>query len=188
MPRLQHLFAVLVTSLVIASPCYAGGGGGWHGGGGGWHGGGWGWHGGCCWHGNTVVLGFGGYGYGYGYGPYAPYPYAYPYAPYPYAYAPYVYPPYGYPYAANYAPAPAVAAAPAPPPLAGAAPPAAAAAPPPPASPASSAVAQNVWYFCPSSKSFYPYVGHCAVSWRTVPTQPPGTQPQYAAAGRAPPY
>jgi hypothetical protein len=36
---------------------------------------------------------------------------------------------------------------------------------------------QAYWYYCPNSKSYYPYVRQCASSWRPVtpqPQQPPG--------------
>jgi hypothetical protein len=28
---------------------------------------------------------------------------------------------------------------------------------------------QNVWYFCPPTKTYYPYVQSCSVSWQAVP-------------------
>jgi hypothetical protein len=95
------------------------------------------------------------------YGYYAP-----PYYPAP---APAYYPSYPSPYA-TYAPPPAAApqAAPgAPTPLTrpppGTHPPASYAPPP----------VQDVYYFCPASKTYYPYVARCAVTWRRVPTTPP---------------
>ena len=30
-----------------------------------------------------------------------------------------------------------------------------------------------VWYFCPDSKTYYPYVRECPGGWQTVPAQPP---------------
>ena len=50
--------------------------------------------------------------------------------------------------------------------------------PPPPAAPAAAptaaaAPASTVWYYCDSSKSFYPYVAQCAEGWRQVPATPP---------------
>lgn len=33
--------------------------------------------------------------------------------------------------------------------------------------------AQNYWYYCPSSKAYYPYVRECAESWLRVVPQPP---------------
>lgn len=94
-------------------------------------------------------------------------------------------PPYGY-YAPPYYPAPAAAYYPppyvtyAPPPVAApqAAPgPPTPLTPPPPGThpPASYAPAsvQDVYYFCPASKVYYPYVARCAVAWRRVPTTPP---------------
>jgi hypothetical protein len=88
--------------------------------------------------------------YGY-YGP--------PYAPgyYPLPYATYVPPPAAAPQAAPEAPPPLM--------------------PPPPGThpPASYAPPslRDVYYFCPASKSYYPYVESCAVAWRRVPTTPP---------------
>jgi hypothetical protein len=94
-------------------------------------------------------------------------------------------PPYGY-YGPAYYPAPAAAYYPpayatyAPPPTA--APQAAPGAPtpltpPPPGThpPASYAPpgVQDVYYFCPASKTYYPYVARCPVAWRRVPTTPP---------------
>ena len=50
--------------------------------------------------------------------------------------------------------------------------------PPPPAAPAPSptaaaAPASTVWYYCDSSKSFYPYVSQCVEGWKQVPATPP---------------
>jgi hypothetical protein len=66
----------------------------------------------------------------------------YPYLDYPYYGYPYAYP-YAYPYPAPYLPAGAPAAA-----------------------------VQDVWYFCPPSKAYYPYVSSCSVPWQQVPAQP----------------
>jgi hypothetical protein len=54
------------------------------------------------------------------------------------------------------------------------APPLAGGVPPPAAGPAPApqAAAPN-WYYCDSSKSFYPYVAQCAGGWRQVPATPP---------------
>jgi hypothetical protein len=54
------------------------------------------------------------------------------------------------------------------------APPAAAGGPPPAAAPAPAphAAAPN-WYYCESSRSFYPYVMQCAGGWKQVPATPP---------------
>lgn len=30
-----------------------------------------------------------------------------------------------------------------------------------------------VWYYCPESKGYYPYVKECPGGWQTVPAQPP---------------
>jgi hypothetical protein len=53
----------------------------------------------------------------------------------------------------------------APPPAGGAAPPA--------AGPAPQAPATSSWYYCESSKSFYPYASQCAEGWKQVPATPP---------------
>ena len=34
--------------------------------------------------------------------------------------------------------------------------------------------APPVWYFCPESDTYYPYVQRCPRGWRTVPAVPPG--------------
>jgi hypothetical protein len=31
----------------------------------------------------------------------------------------------------------------------------------------------GVWYYCPGSKAYYPYVKECPGGWHTVPVQPP---------------
>jgi outer membrane protein OmpA-like peptidoglycan-associated protein len=31
----------------------------------------------------------------------------------------------------------------------------------------------NVWYYCPQSKKYYPYVRECPGGWQTVPAEPP---------------
>ncbi|MFC5768759.1 hypothetical protein [Thauera sinica] len=31
-----------------------------------------------------------------------------------------------------------------------------------------------VWYYCPGSDAYYPYVQRCPEGWRTVPAVPPG--------------
>lgn len=95
-------------------------------------------------------------------------PYGY-YTP-PYYAAPSYYAP-GYYYAPSYSsyappPPPAPQAAPAAPvPLT----------PPTTHRPASYAPppAGNAYYFCPTSKGYYPYVATCSVAWRPVPTSPP---------------
>ena len=52
-------------------------------------------------------------------------------------------------------------------------------APPPAAGPAPApastpqAPAASTWYYCQSSKSFYPYVSQCAEGWKQVPATPP---------------
>lgn len=113
-----------------------------------------------------VFFGFGGFGY-----PYYPYPYAYGY-PYPY--------PYPYPYA-YYAPPSAPGATPPDSP----GPPQPLTPPPPPATYAPPP-GQSVYYFCPTTKSYYPYVATCAVAWQSVPVMPPA-QPQYVVHAGEPP-
>jgi hypothetical protein len=44
---------------------------------------------------------------------------------------------------------------------------------PPPAPPVAAAPPQNVWYYCPSSHGYYPYVATCSVAWQQVPATPP---------------
>jgi hypothetical protein len=34
------------------------------------------------------------------------------------------------------------------------------------------ASAQNFWYFCPQTKTYYPYVQSCAAPWEAVPAVP----------------
>jgi hypothetical protein len=35
----------------------------------------------------------------------------------------------------------------------------------------------GLWYYCPDSKAYYPYVRECPKGWQTVPAQPPsGTE------------
>ncbi|OGA43930.1 MAG: hypothetical protein A3G24_24095 [Betaproteobacteria bacterium RIFCSPLOWO2_12_FULL_62_13] len=36
--------------------------------------------------------------------------------------------------------------------------------------------AQAYWYYCPDSKSYYPYVDRCAGPWQRVAPQPPPSQ------------
>jgi len=67
-------------------------------------------------------------------------------------------------YAVAQPPAEPAAAPPAPPP----APPAQAAGPPSPTAPGN-------WYYCESSKRYFPYVQECKEGWRVVPATPPRT-------------
>lgn len=59
------------------------------------------------------------------------------------------------------------------------APPVGAATPPPPGgapvatAPAPAPQAGVNWYYCESSKTYYPYVSQCAEGWKTVPAAPP---------------
>jgi uncharacterized protein DUF6515 len=53
---------------------------------------------------------------------------------------------------------------------------AAAAAPvtsPPQAGPSGAPSASATWYYCESSKTYYPYVSECKEGWRAVPATPP---------------
>ena len=34
----------------------------------------------------------------------------------------------------------------------------------------------GVWYYCPDSKTYYPYVKECPGGWQTVPAEPPSEQ------------
>ena len=34
----------------------------------------------------------------------------------------------------------------------------------------------NVWFYCPESKTYYPYVKECSGGWQTVPAEPPAEQ------------
>jgi len=52
--------------------------------------------------------------------------------------------------------------------------------PPPPAAPGPASVqpaapqaAAGVWYYCESSRTYYPYVSECREGWREVPATPP---------------
>ena len=37
-------------------------------------------------------------------------------------------------------------------------------------------VSDGYWYYCPDSKSYYPYVKECASKWERVPPTPPSAQ------------
>ena len=98
-------------------------------------------------HGSSVHFGIG-----------VGFPAYYP-APYPYYYPP---PAYYYP--------PPVYAAPAPPVYVEQQ-----AAPAPPAPQAQAAPQQDsFWYYCPDSKTYYPYVKSCASAWQRVQPRPGG--------------
>jgi len=45
--------------------------------------------------------------------------------------------------------------------------------PPPQAAPAPGGAPSATWYFCESSKAYYPYVAECREGWRAVPAAPP---------------
>jgi hypothetical protein len=101
-----------------------------------------------------ISLGFPLYGPGYYPAPYYAYPYAYPAYTYPA-------PVYTYPASVYSYPAPAMATS------------------SPPAyveqsvARSAPAQAQGDWYYCPASKSYYPYVNECPSGWQRVPAQPP---------------
>jgi hypothetical protein len=69
--------------------------------------------------------------------------------------APYYYPPPAYYYP------PAVVAAPAPVYIE-------------PAQPQVVQQPEQYWYYCPDSKTYYPYVQQCATQWQRVSPRPPG--------------
>jgi len=50
---------------------------------------------------------------------------------------------------------------------------AAPAASPPQAGPGGAPSASATWYYCESSKTYYPYVSECKEGWRAVPATPP---------------
>ena len=83
-------------------------------------------------------------------GPWGYYPYYYPYYAYPY---------YGYPYYYPYY-APAVTGPTSPPEYIEK------------SKPAEESAPSGVWYYCPDSKAYYPYVMECPGGWQTVPAQP----------------
>jgi len=41
------------------------------------------------------------------------------------------------------------------------------------ATPSAAPSASATWYYCESSKTYYPYVSECTEGWRTVPATPP---------------
>ena len=51
--------------------------------------------------------------------------------------------------------------------------PIAAPAAPPAPGPGAPAASAGTWYYCESSKTYYPYVQSCAEGWRAVPATPP---------------
>jgi hypothetical protein len=53
-------------------------------------------------------------------------------------------------------------------------PPAVVVQPAPSAPPAVAQQAPQYWYYCESSKTYYPYVPTCAEGWKTVPAKPAG--------------
>ena len=50
------------------------------------------------------------------------------------------------------------------------------AAPPPPATAQAPAPSPGTWYYCDSSKTYYPYVQECREGWRAVPAAPPASR------------
>jgi len=45
----------------------------------------------------------------------------------------------------------------------------------PPQASAPQASTPGTWYYCESTKAYYPYVSECKDGWRTVPAAPPPT-------------
>ena len=139
---------------------YRGGGqyyGGWRGHRGGGHG---------HYYGGRHYYGWGRYyrgwpyyrGWGYPYYGGWGYPYYYPY--FSLGYYPYYYP-YSYPYDTPYAP---TGVAPSSPPVyieRGQ------------EDPGPAETPSGVWYYCPDSQGYYPYVKECPGGWQTVPAEPP---------------
>jgi hypothetical protein len=78
--------------------------------------------------------------------------------------------PYFYANDVYYSAAPGGYAVAQPPPAAA---PVAQAPPPPQAAPAPGGAPSATWYFCESSKAYYPYVAECKEGWRAVPATPP---------------
>ena len=39
-----------------------------------------------------------------------------------------------------------------------------------------STLAEDVWYYCPKSRAYYPYVKKCPGGWQIVPAQPPSEE------------
>jgi hypothetical protein len=59
---------------------------------------------------------------------------------------------------------------------------------PPSLSPSAAAQppAQALWYYCPATSGYYPYVATCAVAWQAVPTTPPQSHLVQGAAHPTP--
>lgn len=74
-------------------------------------------------------------------------------------------PAFGYPYAAGFYAPPVVYATP----------PVIAYANPPQPMVLAAQPAPPVWYFCPSSEQYFPYVQSCASGWQTQPAVPPAS-------------
>ncbi len=133
-----------------------GGGGGGHGGGGGGHGGGWGGHGGGGgFGGGGRGGGFGHFGGGGGYGRYH---YGYGFGGWGIGFADPFWDSYlwlddGYDYDYPYGYGAAAVAV-------------------PPEANTNLPPAASYWYYCPDSKTYYPYVRQCASTWTRVPTSP----------------
>ena len=143
------LAATLIVGLAASGVAVAGGGvyyGGYHGG---------------ARVGVGVYVGPGWWGprpYYWGPGPYY-YPYGVYGAPYYYPPAPYYYPP--------------AVVAPSQPPAYVERDPQPSAPPAPSTQPAPSAQPQQSWFYCPSTKAYYPYVRECPEGWQRVAPQPP---------------
>jgi hypothetical protein len=127
--------------------------------------------------GGAVFIGVGGFGCcfgGFGFGGFWP-PFGWGYAPPPPAWA------YAPPAAWESLP-PAMAM----PPRTTGSPTALAAPPPTPPSSAAPPPKEAVWYYCPATNGYYPYVATCAVAWRTIPTTPPQSNLVHGPARAAP--
>jgi uncharacterized protein DUF6515 len=48
--------------------------------------------------------------------------------------------------------------------------------PPPQTPPQHAAPPAGTWYYCDSSKAYYPYVNECQEGWKPVPATPPGVR------------
>lgn len=126
----------------------------------------------------SVFIGVGGFGCcfgGFGFGGFWP-PFGWGYAPPP--------PPWVYASPAAWASVPPAMAMP--PPATGS--PTALAAP---SATQSSAVAspppkEAVWYYCPATSGYYPYVPTCSMAWQTVPTKPQQSDLAHAPARTTP--
>jgi hypothetical protein len=49
---------------------------------------------------------------------------------------------------------------------------------PQPTAPAQPQPSAQIWYYCESAKSYYPYAPSCPEGWKSVPAQPPQVAPR----------